>query len=317
MGSEMCIRDSGNGGSNTDRTTPGTVSSITSASSVSAGRYHTCALLSNGTIQCWGRSTRGQLGTGNTTELKAPGKSVIGISTAVVVSSGREHTCAVLLNGEVFCWGSGGDGRLGNDSTDHQSSPVKASGISTAVAIGTGDKHSCAVLSGGSMQCWGDDGDGRLGNGSGGGSETPTSVSGISTGRAVTAGNKHSCVVSDNGRVRCWGDDQFGQLGNDSSKSSDAQTSQRTIIVTSGLELTGSVVNQAVDLNEFYIFTPSLKGVADSWATTNRPSWARFNTAIGVLYGVPSEPADHSNICLLYTSPSPRDRTRSRMPSSA
>ena len=152
-------------------------------------------MLSDGTIQCWGRNNQRQLGIGSTDELAAPGKSVVGISTAVSVSAGREHTCALLLNGGALCWGNGSNGRLGNGSTDNQNSPVTVSGITTAVAVGAGRSHSCAVLADGSTQCWGGDGDGRLGNGSElGDSNTPTDVLNVPTARAVITGDKLSLI---------------------------------------------------------------------------------------------------------------------------
>ena len=134
----------------------------------------------------------------------------------------------------------------------------------------------------------------------------------------------------------CWGSDADGQIGNDDVASSNAYTATRVAIITSELALTQPVVDQVADLLQLYTFIPPITGGVDEWEITNQPAWLRFNVALGLLYGVPEAIEDHPNIsitaysqqsgttmtavygpCLLYTSPSPRDRTRSRMPSSA
>ena len=62
---------------------------------VSVGSYHSCGLVSGGTIQCWGENAYGQLGNGTTTGSNTP-VTVSGISGATYVSAGFEATCAVV-----------------------------------------------------------------------------------------------------------------------------------------------------------------------------------------------------------------------------
>ena len=79
------------------------------------------------------------------------------------VSAGDSHTCAVLSDGSVTCWGANWFGQLGNGSTDGSSVPVTVSDVSGAVSVSAGDSHTCAVLSDGSVACWGRNGYGQIG----------------------------------------------------------------------------------------------------------------------------------------------------------
>ena len=85
--------------------------------------YHFCAVLSGGTVKCWGNGILGRLGNGSTSTQSTP-VSVSSISTATSVSAGYRHTCAELSGGTVSCWGYGVNGRLGNGSTSDQTEPV-------------------------------------------------------------------------------------------------------------------------------------------------------------------------------------------------
>ena len=75
------------------------------------------------------------------------------------------HTCAVLSNGHVACWGYGGLGQLGNGHEESHDTPVEVQGISSANQVAAGDNHSCAVLSSGHVECWGEGSYGQLGDG--------------------------------------------------------------------------------------------------------------------------------------------------------
>ena len=60
-----------------------------------------------------------------------------------------------------------------------------------------------------------------------------------------------------------------------------------------------------------------LKSVSFRPASLDAPVGEDGDTTFGELVGDENESSPLDNFCLLYTSPSPRDRTRSRMPSSA
>src|SRR5262245_11256567 len=204
----------------TSNATPVALTGITSAVAISAGGWHTCALLRDGTIQCWGQNTYGQLGDGSPITRPAPGRSptpvtVTGITTAIAIEAGIFHTGALLADGTLRCWGRNDEGRLGNGTTADSSTPTTVSGISPAAAA-PGAEHACAVLRDGTVRCWGDNNWGQLGNGSpvGATATTPaTAVTGIATARAASSGAEHTCALLQDGSVQCWGRNTDGRLG--------------------------------------------------------------------------------------------------------
>jgi alpha-tubulin suppressor-like RCC1 family protein len=205
-------------------TTPVTVSGITTATAVAAGYKHVCALLQDGTVQCWGDDSYGELGDGNTVlQTQRGGQStahssirvtVVGINTAVAItSSDGYHSCAVLQDGTVKCWGDNSAGQIGDGTRATAAMPVAVAGITTAAAVTSGDFHTCALLRDSTVDCWGLNFSGQLGDGTGFDSYTPVQVSGISTAVAVSAGVIHTCAVLQNGAAECWGHNSSGQIG--------------------------------------------------------------------------------------------------------
>jgi len=86
----------------------------------------------------------------------------VGCHVTNSLSAKRQHTCAILVGGGVKCWGNGGNGRLGYDSTDNKGdSAGEMVSLGTvnlgadAIAIATGYQHTCAILVGGGVKCWG------------------------------------------------------------------------------------------------------------------------------------------------------------------
>ena len=213
-------------GNNTNSDVPVSVSSVTNVMAVTVGGVyesvnlspdfpvaHSCAVLSGGTIQCWGCNDQGQLGNNTTTNSSAP-VTVVDITNAVAVTAGGLHSCAMLSGGTIQCWGCNDQGQLGNNTTTDSSAPVTVFGITNAVAVAAGAVATCAVLSGGTIQCWGLAL--VLGNDATTSSTTPVTVSSITNAISVSIGEAHACAVLSDGSVMCWGSGHpnFGQLGN-------------------------------------------------------------------------------------------------------
>jgi len=216
---------------------------------IAAGQYHTCAILDDGSVSCWGRNTYGQLGDGTTTDRNTPTQtSSLGVGrTAVAITAGYYHTCAILDDGSVSCWGRNTYGSLGDGTNTHRNTPTQTSSLGTgrtADAISAGEHHTCAILDDGSVTCWGRANSGQLGNGTTTDRNTPTQTSSLGTGRtavAITAGGYHTCAILDNGSVSCWGHNYYGQLGdgtntsqNTPSQTSSLGTGRTAVAITAG-----------------------------------------------------------------------------------
>ena len=192
--------------------------SIHGNSTIAAGGDHTCAIMFDGGIQCWGDNSDGQLGDGTTTNRYSPREVKFpGSNDAVDIALGRDHTCVIIDNGSVFCWGSNSDGQLGDGTTTDRVIPtlVNLQSSYRAVSISAGNKHTCVILQAGSLQCWGENLRGQIGDGTTTDRSSPVGVSIPSgrTGIAIGLGGEHSCAVLDNGSVYCWGYNSFGQIG--------------------------------------------------------------------------------------------------------
>jgi alpha-tubulin suppressor-like RCC1 family protein len=111
------------GGTITWASVPVEVPGITSATSVAAGAFHTCARLADATLRCWGDGEYGELGDGSGLPSLAP-VTVTGITTATSIVANRYQTCASLAEGSLRCWGQNGWGQLGDGTTTDSFTPV-------------------------------------------------------------------------------------------------------------------------------------------------------------------------------------------------
>lgn len=205
-------------GANLDQKTPVTVVGLGGlVAALAAGANHTCALLQSGAVQCWGDNTNGQLGDGSTTARNVP-TAVTGLAGPVkAIATGSDHTCAILTDGRVQCWGDNARGQLGDGSREDRTSPVLVSNLRDVIAtVAAGRFHTCALAIDGDLWCWGTNNRGQLGTGSLESSRMPirvTSVPGDAT--ALTAGMDHTCALFKTKLPYCWGSNRARQLGQD------------------------------------------------------------------------------------------------------
>ncbi len=193
---------------------------VEGAKYLAAGPRTACAILSDGSMKCWGINSKGELGQGAATAYNPIPAPVVSLEKFVNLDGGYGHTCAVTNKGRVACWGESGNGRLGNnESSIDLSVPTYAYNVSNAVKVTTGDRHTCAVLKDGTVKCWGQNANGELGIGSTGGnydiaeSVSITDVIDITSG-GNTSTTDFTCALKTDGTVWCWGDNSKQQLGN-------------------------------------------------------------------------------------------------------
>jgi alpha-tubulin suppressor-like RCC1 family protein len=210
---------------------------VTGIRAMTTGYYHSCALLNSGRVRCSGYNSYGQLGDGTdddrTTSVLVRNASDSGPLTGVAqIAAGEEHTCALLTNKQVRCWGYNSEGQLGDGTTDERhlprvvKNPAGNGPLGNVVQISADDAVTCAVLGNGQVRCWGDNEVGAVGDGSIGNDRLrPRPVVGVSAPgllsqiSQVEVGGYHVCARTTNGQARCWGSGEYGELGNDSGAS--------------------------------------------------------------------------------------------------
>jgi alpha-tubulin suppressor-like RCC1 family protein len=258
---------------------------------IAAGQIHTCAILTDGAVKCWGDNSKGQLGLGDRdnrgdglvanpqysaeanpvddprdSENNLINCSVIskplfpiecaGISSemgddlplvalgvgvsAEALALGAKHSCVLTTAGELKCWGDNTYGQLGLGDTEHRGDEVIVElvdgetvtrsemgdnlpvvqvsdelGVTIVQAV-AGERHTCVLLTNTQVKCWGDNHYGQLGLGSQLGQLVPGASVDLGSGFVpvkLFAGAFHNCALSALGSVKCWGRNSAGQLG--------------------------------------------------------------------------------------------------------
>ena len=223
---------------------PVNVGTGVSVADICTGYYHQCVVLSNSKVKCWGSNGDGQLGLGTTvakmgTALVDMGNNLPSVSlgtglTATQVVVGNYHSCALLNNNLVKCWGANNYGQLGLNSTTYKGRASTDMGdnlmytvLSSTGGVGSiagGHSHTCAILlSTNQTKCWGLNSNGILGVGdqsnrghaanSMGDNLPPVNLGTGMYAVQISAGNDHTCALLNDATVKCWGNSNYCGFG--------------------------------------------------------------------------------------------------------
>ena len=232
---------------------------LAGVTAIAAGFSHTCALLVDATVECWGSNvpidggtfspslSGGELGDGTLVARPYPAPVIAGqgqtapLAGVKALSAAAGYTCALLIDTSARCWG--------NAPQAHSTAPIAVLGSGgqplTGIAqLATGDKNACALLLDGSVVCWGR---GYLG------SNGPAQSTDFAPEHVVTAGaarpelggikalalggnvfigpngfgQGHSCALAAaDGGVLCWGSNEVSELGDGHNQLTDADPSR-------------------------------------------------------------------------------------------
>ena len=194
-----------------------------SVASISLGSFHGCVLYESGRVKCFGSSYTNALGYGDYTPTP-PLSSVPYLNTTMEVKQvevGCKHTCVILADGRIKCFGSNAQGQSGQNAWEARNVPVDEIpfvdlGEETARSIALGCFYTCVVLDSGAVRCFG--------------YEVPSGYNALSDRRnssasdfhafgtsmkiaQLSAGPNHLCAVFYDRRVKCVGLARDGQLG--------------------------------------------------------------------------------------------------------
>jgi alpha-tubulin suppressor-like RCC1 family protein len=129
-------------------------------------------------------------------------------------------TCALLVSGELRCWGNNDHGQLGDGTSEHRSIPTPVLGLPDGdeiVQLSSGGRHTNVLLASGRIMAWGLGDRGQLGNGQVGADyeeHSPVEVVGIPDGwKYLSGGYSFTCAIQEDDAAYCWGSNDMGQLG--------------------------------------------------------------------------------------------------------
>eukprot|EP01015_Nassula_variabilis_P027352 TRINITY_DN558_c0_g1_i5.p1 TRINITY_DN558_c0_g1~~TRINITY_DN558_c0_g1_i5.p1 ORF type:complete len:391 (-),score=79.87 TRINITY_DN558_c0_g1_i5:30-1202(-) len=286
---------------------------------ISAGYQHMAAISENGELYTWGNPDHGKLGHSanqmkplnmrerdfsprNRQDIPVPNKVDLFHDKKIIdVDCGQLHTIALTEDGQVYTWGSKSKGVLGYDTDNDQNPPQLVTELADkkVVRVSSGADFNLALTADGKVYGWGNNSFGQLGNAGTLYFTKPTKIKGFEQNKIVDidCGENFSAALAENGELYTWGYGSDGQLG---------LSSKVDVFTPKGIHFDKKV-------RSF-----SCGGSHSAVITTNGELYTFGRGREGQLgRGESIESSASYRTCLLYTSPSPRDRQKSRMPSSA
>ena len=213
----------------------------TAVSLSDANQGHFCAILDNGDGLCWGWNNHGELGDGTVciggnywqdssnptpagcnawngryTPVVVDDSNFPANSSFIAISMGFHHSCGIIDNNDLYCWGRNNHGQLGIGTQEDINYPTPQFVDSNVIAVSTGNDHACALYESQNIKCWGNNGQGQLGTGNMYYQNQPTAINLSSNIPLISIESAYNanCAISEDFIPYCWGANQFGQIGN-------------------------------------------------------------------------------------------------------
>ena len=232
---------------------------------ITAGGKHNLIIDINNKIWAWGSDYYGQLGDGNSSQKITPVlvAQSTGLTTAVAISAGNEHSLVIDAVDQAWAWGYNGNGQLGDGTNTDRNKPNNVAvdtGLAKVIAISAGYSHNLAIDDTGQAWAWGANWSGQLGDGTSTRRNKPIKVAvdtGLAKVIAIAVGHSHSLVIDATGQAWAWGANGSGQLGNGTNTN---RTKPVKVAVDTGLS---SVI--AIAAGDSYSLAIDTSGQAWAW----------------------------------------------------
>ena len=252
---------------------------VRTTSPIAVGYEFACGVF-DGTAYCWGSNSDGRLGDGSTSDTTQPNQPVKGLPVGQVtgISARYNAACAVIANGDLYCWGDG----------ERQAKKIDIDDRRRIESVSVGWGHTCAIDIDGGLRCWGQNGSGQLGIGSTSDTVTPITVDLDGKVTAISAGYNFTCAIVEPGDLWCWGTNSDGKLGIGSTDNEISYKDTPQRVNTQALRGTVTAVDSGNDNSACAI----AEGIAYCWGKSL--TWTGSNN---------DEPAEISGLPALGTSP--------------
>ena len=189
--------------------------------SLSTGANHNCVLDEDGQIWCWGFNTDGQIGDGTLDDARGVQRITTEEDTRFSrVAAGGRHSCALDVDGHIWCWGNNNLKQLGCETPADTpvTSPIRLEFDEDIrfIELAAGGNHTCAVDEQQKLWCWGNNDRGQLGSSSdlpAVATPEPVPTTGGVAVIALSLGHQHTCLIDEAGWLFCWGDNTYAQSG--------------------------------------------------------------------------------------------------------
>jgi len=284
------------------------------ANGVSSYGHHTCAIMINGSTKCWGEDWNGQVGHGvnwGWHDTPYPTTWPAG-RTATQISMGGHHSCAIMDDLSLWCWGDNSYGQIGNGGSNGASDvttpeEINLPGGRGAISITAGWHHTCAILDDNSGWCWGENDAGQLGDGTNVSKNLPTEVSALPSNHtlvALSVATKTTCGIIINGSIVCWGSNEWGQYGDGtttnstSAKYTPLPSGRTAISIDVGLQHTCAILDDHSGL----CWGSNTYGQIGDNTTTNRTTPTSFSMPAGL--NISSISAGNRHTCVIASNAS-------------